>query len=156
MAEQSPSRGWRKDMPATAGRPSGAQRAWQKEAAVPGQATKGRSRRTQLILALLASLVVVGVFVWVITRPRRTTPLSHAEALESIREMIAAWEVIPLSAAVTLRALEAMPIHTLSFWDALIWSAAVEGAVSVIYTEDFQDGREIEAVRFIDPFAARP
>ena len=105
---------------------------------------------------VVVSTQVLNEVYWVITRPRRTTPLSHAEAVESIRQMFAAWEVIPLSAAVTLRALEAMPIHTLSFWDALIWSAAVEGVVSVVYTEDFQDGREIDGVRFVNPFAAQP
>jgi predicted nucleic acid-binding protein len=47
-----------------------------------------------------------------------------------------------------------MPRHGLSFWDALIWAAASESAVDVIYTEDFQDGREVEGVRFISPFAS--
>jgi predicted nucleic acid-binding protein len=47
-----------------------------------------------------------------------------------------------------------MPRHGLSFWDALIWSAAVENNVAVIYTEDFQDGRVVEGVRFVNPFAS--
>ena len=47
-----------------------------------------------------------------------------------------------------------MPRHGLSFWDALIWSAAVENNVTVIYTEDFQDGRVVEGVRFVNPFAS--
>ena len=47
-----------------------------------------------------------------------------------------------------------MPRHGLSFWDALIWSAAVECSVGIIYSEDFQDGRELEGVRFVNPFTA--
>jgi predicted nucleic acid-binding protein len=43
-------------------------------------------------------------------------------------------------------------LSALSFWDALIWSAPVENNVAVIYTEDFQDGREVEGVRFVNPF----
>ena len=39
-----------------------------------------------------------------------------------------------------------------SIWDALIWSSAVENKVRVIYTEDFQGGRVIEGVRFVNPF----
>jgi predicted nucleic acid-binding protein len=46
-----------------------------------------------------------------------------------------------------------MPRHSLSFWDVLIWSAAVENRVGIIHTEDFQDGREVEGVRLVNPFS---
>jgi len=42
----------------------------------------------------------------------------------------------------------------LSFWDALIWAAAKEDGVAELYSEDFQNGREIEGLRFINPFIA--
>ena len=45
-----------------------------------------------------------------------------------------------------------MPRHGLSFWDALIWAAAAENGIKTVYTEDYQDGREIEGVRFVNPF----
>ena len=38
--------------------------------------------------------------------------------------------------------------------DALIWSAAAENSVAIIYSQDFQDGRELEGVRFVNPFVA--
>jgi predicted nucleic acid-binding protein len=53
----------------------------------------------------------------------------------------------------TLRALDGMPRHGFAFWDALIWAAARESGVSVIYTQDFQHGRDIEGVAIVDPFA---
>jgi predicted nucleic acid-binding protein len=46
-----------------------------------------------------------------------------------------------------------MAHHGLSFWDALIWSSAVENKIAIIYTEDFQDGRVVEGVHFVNPFA---
>jgi predicted nucleic acid-binding protein len=49
-----------------------------------------------------------------------------------------------------------MTRHGLSFWDALIWAAAHENGVPIIYSEDFQHGRELEGVRFINPFVASP
>ena len=52
----------------------------------------------------------------------------------------------------TLRALDAIPRHCLSLWDALIWAAARENGVRLIYSEDFQHGREIEGVRIVNPF----
>jgi predicted nucleic acid-binding protein len=36
----------------------------------------------------------------------------------------------------------------------LIWAAAKENDIAVIYTEDFQHGRDIEGVRFHNPFVA--
>jgi predicted nucleic acid-binding protein len=68
--------------------------------------------------------------------------------------MADACEVLPLTPAVTFRALDAVPRHGLSFWDALIWAAAKENGISVIHTEDFQDGRDIEGVQFRNPFVA--
>lgn len=53
---------------------------------------------------------------------------------------------------VTLRAVDAVAAHGLSFWDALIWAAARENGVGTIATEEFQHGREIEGVRFVNPF----
>jgi predicted nucleic acid-binding protein len=70
-----------------------------------------------------------------------------------IRRLAATGEVVPSSAATTFRALDAKPRHGLSFWDALVWAAAAENGAEILYTEDFQNGREIEGVRFIDPFS---
>jgi predicted nucleic acid-binding protein len=89
----------------------------------------------------------------VTTRPHKPPALSHAKATQIIQELAGAAIVLPLTLAVTFRALDAMPRHSLSFWDALIWAAARENGVGVIHTEDFQDGREIEGVRFRNPFA---
>ena len=47
-----------------------------------------------------------------------------------------------------------MPRHGLSFWDALIWAAARQNDVGAIYTEDYQHGRDVNGVRFINPFLA--
>ena len=42
----------------------------------------------------------------------------------------------------------------LSFWDALIIRAAVEGGCSELLTEDFQHGRRIEGLLVRNPFRA--
>jgi predicted nucleic acid-binding protein len=105
-------------------------------------------------IQVVVSTQVLNEFYWAITRPQRTTPLSHEQATAIVREIAAAWEVVPLNAAVTLRALDGMPRHGFSFWDALIWAAARENGVSLIYTEDFQHGRDIEGVGVIDPFSS--
>ena len=87
-------------------------------------------------------------------RPKRKRPLSPVELVVILSEISATGELIPVTLSLTFRALDAMPRHSLSFWDALIWSAAVENGVAIIYSEDFQDGRELEGVRFVNPFVA--
>jgi predicted nucleic acid-binding protein len=77
---------------------------------------------------------------------RRGTPIGE------VRAAVTRWtdlaRVLPLEAAATTAALEAVERHHLSFWDALIWATAREANVGTVVSEDFQHGREIEGVRF--------
>lgn len=102
---------------------------------------------------LVFSTQVLNEFCSVVMRPNRPAPLSPSEARVILTELAATGEVLSLSAATTLRALEAMPLYSLSFWDALIWATARENGVPIIFTEDFQDGREVEGVVYRNPFA---
>jgi len=102
---------------------------------------------------LVWSTQVFNEFCSAMMRPKRKTTLSPDELAVILRELSATGEIIPITESLTFRALDAMPRHSLSFWDALIWSAAVENRVAIIYTEDFQDGREVEGVRFVNPFS---
>ena len=43
--------------------------------------------------------------------------------------------------------------HNLSFWDAMIWAVARKTGCSVLVTEDMQDGRILDGVTFLNPFA---
>jgi predicted nucleic acid-binding protein len=51
------------------------------------------------------------------------------------------------------RAMRAVEDHRLSFWDAMLWATAKRAGCSVLLSEDFQDGRRLEGVLFVDPFA---
>ena len=42
--------------------------------------------------------------------------------------------------------------HGLSFWDAMLWATADRIGVRYLLTEDFQDGRTLGGVTFVDPF----
>ena len=50
------------------------------------------------------------------------------------------------------RALEAYGIHQLPFWDALLWAVCDRAGVRVLASEDFQNGRRLGRVTFLDPF----
>ncbi len=117
-----------------------------------------RERAKQLIHDLSESdhlifvAQVLNEFYAAITRPRRTNPLPHEEAAQILSDLAAAYIVLPLTSAITIRALNAIPVHILSFWDSLIWAAAKEHGTPTIYSEDFQHDRDIEGVKFVNPF----
>ena len=103
---------------------------------------------------LVLSAQVLNEFCSVMMRPRRADRMSPEQTLEVLREVAALGEVTPLTVSMTFRALGAMKPHGLSFWDSLIWAAAAENGVPVVYTEDFQASREVEGVQFVNPFLA--
>ena len=51
-------------------------------------------------------------------------------------------------------AARAVQQHGLSFWDALLWATVRRAGVRVLISEDLQDGRVLEGVRIVNPFAA--
>lgn len=52
------------------------------------------------------------------------------------------------------QAIDAVAQHNLSFWDAMLWSVVKDAGVTVLLSEDLQDGRELGGVWFRDPFTA--
>lgn len=106
--------------------------------------------------SFVLSVQVLNEFYYVSTRPHKPPHLSHSEARTVIEHLALSATVFPLTRDATFLALDAVGEHGLSFWDALIWAVAKENSVPVIYTEDFQHGREIEGVHFQNPFVSNP
>jgi predicted nucleic acid-binding protein len=101
---------------------------------------------------LVFSVQVFNEFCSAMMGPKRKKPLRPDEIAVILRELEATGEVVPIATSMTFRGLDAMPRHGLSFWDALIWTAAAENRIGVIDTEDFQAGRTIDGVLFVNPF----
>ncbi len=75
-----------------------------------------------------------------------------------VQATVEAWrQALPIEAARYEDLPEALHViarHRLSFWDALLWSTARRIGARYLLTEDFQDGRKLEGVHFINPYAA--
>lgn len=97
------------------------------------------------------SLQVLQEFYVTVTQKIRK-PISSSEARVIIEDHVAVWEIIEPTANTLIAALEAQANYQLHFWDAMIFAAAKEARAKVVYTEDFQHGRKIEGVQFINPF----
>jgi predicted nucleic acid-binding protein len=76
--------------------------------------------------------------------------------IEDIRRTIDAWRaVLPVQAADQedlTAALEAVKVHRLPFWDAMLWASAQRAGVRCLLTEDLQDGFILQSVRIVNPF----
>jgi predicted nucleic acid-binding protein len=76
--------------------------------------------------------------------------------VKDIRRTIDAWRaVMPVQAADVddlSAALEAVRVHRLPFWEAMLWASAQRAGVRHMLTEDLQDGLELRGVRFVNPF----
>ena len=73
-------------------------------------------------------------------------------------ELVTAWSAATRVEAARLEdlveAIRAVAEHGLSFWDAMLWATLRRAGVRILISEDFQDGRTIEGVRIVNPFAA--
>lgn len=99
---------------------------------------------------LVLSVQVLNELAWTLLRQGfGNAPEDVREIVDEIRQNA---RVVPLTPDLTLKALTSGLGYGLSFWDGLIWAAAHLHRVSTIYTEDFQHGRDIEGVRFVNPF----
>ena len=80
-------------------------------------------------------------------------PLSPAQARGLIDNYFA-WPIIINGTETIRRASEIEERYRLSFWDALIIAAAVEGRADQILTEDLKAGETIEGIQIVNPFIA--
>ncbi len=76
----------------------------------------------------------------------------HSDAEAQIKDWQLLFPTILPSIHTVTYALKAVGEHNLSFWDAMLWSVAQENNVTEFYSEDFQHGRELKGVTFVNPF----
>lgn len=76
---------------------------------------------------------------------------------EQASRYVEVWSgVFPVREAVFADVVDAMRVHRdhgVQFWDGMIWSVAKRAGGRVLFSEDLQDGRELEGLRFMNPFA---
>ena len=97
------------------------------------------------------TLQSLGEFFHVATRKCGIAP-------EVARRIVQRWRAvfptIAANEADAARAMDAVCDHALPYWDALLWATVDRAGCSVLFTEDFQTGRTLGAVTFVDPFRA--
>lgn len=82
------------------------------------------------------------------------SPLSPAVACTQVEEMVRVWTVLELRAPIVVEAVRGMRDYGFSIWDAQIWATARLNGISLVLSEDFNNGAQIEGVRFLNPFVS--
>lgn len=85
-------------------------------------------------------------------RRKRVPPPTIRAAVGRLRD---GFEIVPAQDDDLDDALWAVERHKLAFWDAMLWATCRRAGCSVLFTEDFQDGRTLKGLRFVNPFAPK-
>ena len=67
-------------------------------------------------------------------------------------ELLAEFQVAAPQLTDVLAAIDLHRLHAFSFWDALIFRMAQQAGCRVLFSEDFQDARQIEGIQVVNPF----
>ena len=105
--------------------------------------TTGRLRTSTQVLQEL--------FVTVTRKVSR--PLDRSTALRYL-DHLSAWPVIVADYGAIRESIELMDNTSISFWDALVVTAARRSGAQILYTEDLQHGQLVDGVRIENPFRA--
>jgi predicted nucleic acid-binding protein len=105
-------------------------------------------RRAALSDALL-TVQALGETFFALTRKGRMPPDAAGNYVVRLAD---AFPVIGSEAADLGGAIDAVTRHQLSFWDAMLWATAVRAGCEIVVSEDFQHGRKLGRVTFLDPF----
>lgn len=86
----------------------------------------------------------------------RLSPGLHQDAARGDVRNLFRWRPVPMSTDVLEGAWMARDRFSLSWWDALIVSAAQIGGCDYLLSEDFQHDQDLAGVRIVNPFELEP
>lgn len=70
-------------------------------------------------------------------------------------ELYAGLEVVTVTVPLIVSAIKMLRLSAISYWDALILTAAAVAGCGTCFTEDLQDGRLYDGVRVVNPFGGK-
>ena len=98
----------------------------------------------------ILTLQALAEFFAVATR-RKAVPVASAIAfVDSWQTMFGSVSANPVTLQAAMRAVRD---HRIAFWDAMLWAVAQGAGCRYLLSEDFQSGRTLEGVTFVNPFA---
>ena len=114
------------------------------------------NRKRQIADSLIDSPVVVisiQVINEVYANLRKKSNFSENQIQHLIQSFYNGCQIVEMSQATLLFASNLRTQHNFSFWDGLIVAAALQANISILYSEDMQDGLKVNnQLEIINPF----
>ena len=118
-----------------------------------------RDAAKQAAAVSLIQSLTPGVLLWQVaceylSASHKLEPLgySRADAWQDIRDLRRVWITVLPSWSVQDTAEKLLARYSLSFWDAMIIAACLEGNVTRLYSEDFDAYPQIDGLEVVNPF----
>jgi predicted nucleic acid-binding protein len=98
------------------------------------------------------SCQILGEFFRVVTA-RLSPRMEPSEAVAQIENLVLSFPVLNITPGICIAAARGTLEHGMSYWDAQVWATALLNQLTTVISEDFQSGRVVEGVAFVNPFA---
>ncbi len=85
---------------------------------------------------------------------QRRFPASFEDAIRQATLYESVFITPPTTDAIINKAAELARAHRLQVWDCVVCAASAQAGAKVLLTEDMQDGRILDGLRLMNPFAA--
>ncbi len=118
------------------------------------ESDKGTRCADLILRAARDGVIAVQVLGQYLRFVQRRVPAAFDDAIRQASIYQAAFLTPPTTDAIMSKACELARAHRMQLWDCIVCAASAQAGAMVLLTEDMQDGRLIEGMRLINPFAA--
>ncbi|MCC6889350.1 MAG: PIN domain-containing protein [Hyphomicrobiales bacterium] len=84
---------------------------------------------------------------------QRRLPAAFEDAIRQVSLYQAVFLTPPTTLEIVERAWTLASTHRMQLWDCVVCAAAAQAGAKVLLTEDMQDGRVLDELRLLNPFA---
>jgi predicted nucleic acid-binding protein len=120
-----------------------------------------RDKRKQTLAGQIVASLIDGVLLWQVAREfvaasRKLAPFGFTseQAWREVRRLRSLWTTKLPSWEMMEHAEELLTNYNLSFWDATVVAACLEGGVTRLYSEDFDNPAAATGLEIVNPFAS--
>lgn len=82
----------------------------------------------------------------------RKLSFSKQDAMYEVQNLAATFPVYEIKTENVLHAMQISKTIQSSYWDSLILAMTIDTGCSILYSEDLNNGQEIEGVKIVNPF----
>ena len=118
------------------------------------ESEKGTKSADLILRAARDGVIPVQVLGEYLRFVQRRLPAAFEETIRQASIYRAAFLTPPTTDAILSHASELARAHRMQLWDGVVCAASIDAGAQVLMTEDMQDGRTIDGLRLINPFAA--